>query len=82
MLFKEILNVWSGNVAKGLASTVEKMLESMMESFDDVLGFPQCMADQFTGALLNNIVDSIGDTLAGPLGSISKVLSKGYDISS
>ena len=71
-----------GNVAKGLASTTEKMLESMMESFDDVLGFPQCMADQFTGALLNNIVDSIGDTLAGPLGSISKVLSSGYDISS
>ena len=27
-----------GNVAKGLASTTEKMLESMMESFDDVLG--------------------------------------------
>jgi len=71
-----------GNVAGGLASTTEKMLRSMMDSFDDVLGVPQCMADQFTGALLNNIVDSIGDTLAGPLGSISKVLSSGFDISS
>ena len=71
-----------GNVAGGLAATTEKMLRSMMDSFDDVLGVPQCMADQFTGALLNNIVDSIGDTLAGPLGSISKVLSSGFDISS
>ena len=56
------------------------MLKSMIDSFDDVLNFPQCMADQFTGALLNNIVDGIGDTLAGPLGGISKVLSKGFSI--
>ena len=77
---QKALPCMAGNVTAALAGTVETMLRSMTDSFDEVLGFPQCMADQFTGALLNNIVDSIGDTLAGPLGSISKVLSKGYSI--
>ena len=70
----------ASNVGAALEKTIEAMLKSMIDSFDDVLNFPQCMADQFTGALLNNIVDGIGDTLAGPLGGISKVLSKGFSI--
>ena len=77
---QKALPCMAGNVTAALAGTVETMLRSMTDSFDEVLGFPQCMADQFTGSLLNGIVDSIGDTLAGPLGSISKVLSKGYSI--
>ena len=77
---QKALPCMAGNVTAALAGTVETMLRSMTDSFDEVLGFPQCMADQFTGSLLNGIVDSIGDTLAGPLGSISKVLSKGYNI--
>ena len=70
----------ASNVGAALEKTIEAMLKSMIDSFDDVLNFPQCMADQFTGALLNNIVDGIGDALAGPLGGISKVLSKGFSI--
>ena len=77
---QKALPCMAGNVTAALAGTVETMLRSMTDSFDEVVGFPQCMADQFTGSLLNGIVDSIGDTLAGPLGSISKVLSKGYSV--
>tara|TARA_B100001996_G_scaffold118317_1_gene89546 strand:- start:17478 stop:19502 length:2025 start_codon:yes stop_codon:yes gene_type:complete len=70
----------SSNVNLMLEDIIEKMLKSMVDSFDDVTGFPECMADQFTGAALNSIVDSIGSTLATPLGGITKVLSSGYDI--
>ena len=63
-----------------MEDVIKDMLKALVDSFDDVTGFPECMVDQFTGAALNSIVDSIGVTLAGPLGGISKVLSSGYDI--
>lgn len=65
------------NIINGLFDTVVDMLAS---SVMNVANFATCAAEQFTGALINNIIDKITDAIEPLLGPLELVISGAFKI--
>ena len=61
----------SGAIISGLGSVVKELLNSMV---DNVQNFVSCAAQQFTGALVNDIIGKITSGLSSALGGVQKIL--------
>jgi len=75
--FQKALGCVVGKVIEGLKGVIEQMVNSAV---DNIKNFVSCAANQFVGALLNNIVDGIADALSGALGAVSKILTAGLNV--
>lgn len=65
------------NIISGLFDTVVDMLAS---SVMNVANFATCAAEQFTGALINNIIDKITDAVEPLLGPLELIISGAFNI--
>jgi hypothetical protein len=61
----------SGSIISGLGSVVKELLNSMI---DNVQNFVSCAAQQFTGALVNDIIGKITSGLSSAIGGVQKIL--------
>ena len=61
----------SGSIISGLGSVVGGLLNSVV---DNVANFVSCAANQFTGALVNDIIGKITSGLSSALGGIGAIL--------
>jgi len=66
-----------GIVTNSLFSTVNSMISDVVKN---VKYFNSCVADQFVGSLLNDIVGKIESGLSGALGGVSKILSAAFSV--
>ena len=61
----------SGAIVSGLGSVVKEILKSVV---DNVENFISCAANQFTGALINDIIGKISNGLESALNGVQKLL--------
>ena len=61
----------SGAIISGLGNVVKELLNSMV---DNVQNFVSCAAQQFTGALVNDIIGKITSGLSSAIGGVQKIL--------
>jgi hypothetical protein len=61
----------SGSIISGLGNVVKELLNSMV---DNVQNFVSCAANQFTGALVNDIISKISSGLSSAIGGVQKIL--------
>jgi hypothetical protein len=61
----------SGAIISGLGSVIKELLNSMI---DNVQNFVTCAAQQFTGALVNDIIGKITSGLSSAIGGVQKIL--------
>ena len=67
-------------VIEAVGNSMLPDITSMLTSFlDNVENFTPCIADQFSGAIFNKIVNGIGDALGPELGGVGKILG-GFDL--
>lgn len=70
-VLQETIPCVSGAIISGLGSVVKELLNSMV---DNVQNFVSCAANQFTGALVNNIIGKISSGLSSAIGGVEKIL--------
>lgn len=70
-VLQETISCVSGAIINGLGSVVKELLNSMV---DNVQNFVSCAANQFTGALVNDIIGKITSGLSSAIGGIQKIL--------
>jgi len=70
-VLQEAIPCVSGAIISGLGSVVKELLNSML---DNVQNFVSCAADQFTGALVNDIIGKITSGLSSAIGGVQKIL--------
>ena len=70
-VLQEAIPCVSGAIISGLGSVVKELLNSML---DNVKNFVSCAADQFTGALINDIIGKITNGLSSAIGGVQKIL--------
>lgn len=75
---EEAFSCIAGQVIDNLKSAVADILNSVVENVDR---FVTCAAEQFTGALLNTIIDTIEVLMDGPLEGVQKLLQFFSDFS-
>lgn len=61
----------TGSIISALGSVVKELLNSMI---DNVQNFVSCAANQFTGALVNDIIGKITSGLSSAIGGVQKIL--------
>ena len=61
----------TGSIISGLGSVVKELLNSMV---DNVQNFVSCAANQFTGALVNDIIGKITSGFSSAIGGVQKIL--------
>ena len=67
-------------VIESVGNSMLPDVTSMLTSFlDNVENFTPCIADQFSGAIFNKVVNGIGDALGPELGGVGKILG-GFDL--
>ena len=67
-------------VIESVGNSMLPDITSMLTSFlDNVENFTPCIADQFSGAIFNKVVNGIGDALGPELGGVGKILG-GFDL--
>ena len=67
-------------VIEAVGNTMLPDVTSLLTSLlDNVTNFTPCIADQFTGAIFNKVVNGIGDVLGPDLGGVGKILY-GFDL--
>lgn len=67
----------AAKVAEGLRGTIKELLQALL---DNVKNFVTCAGEQFAGAFLNSIVDSIVSGLSSAISGVSKILAAGTSI--
>ena len=67
----------AAKVADGLKGVIKDLLTALI---DNVQNFVTCAGNQFVGAFLNTIVDSIVSGLSSAISGVSKILSAGTSI--
>lgn len=67
----------AANVVKGLTGVITELLNSVI---GNVQNFVTCAGQQFAGAFLNTIIDSIVSGLSSALGGVSKILSSAFNV--
>ena len=67
-------------VIEAVGNTMLPDITSLLTSLlDNVTNFTPCIADQFTGAIFNKVVNGIGDVLGPDLAGVGKILY-GFDL--
>ncbi len=67
----------ANKVVNGLFGLVENLITSAL---DNVKNFNSCAGSQFTGALLNGIVDDIVSGLNSAINGVAKILTAGFSV--
>ncbi len=70
-VLQESIPCVSGSIISGLGSVIKELLNSML---DNVQNFVSCAAEQFTGALVNDIIGKITSGLSSAIGGVQKIL--------
>ena len=70
-VLQEIIPCVSGSIISGLGSVVKKIL---MSALDNVGNFVNCAANQFTGALVNDVIGKITSGLQSAIGGVQALL--------
>lgn len=70
-ILQEAIPCVSGSIISGLGSVIKEILNSVV---DNVQNFVSCAADQFTGALINDIIGKITGGLSSAIGGIQNIL--------
>lgn len=70
-VLQKAISCVAGAVVSGLGSVIKNLLNSLV---DNVENFVSCAANQFTGALVNDIIGKITSGLGPALGGISAIL--------
>jgi hypothetical protein len=74
---EEGLHGISGQVVNNLSSSIEELLLDVIDNVDNLV---TCASSQFSGAILNNTIDSLLGTMNPLLGGVDKLLSLvGFD---
>lgn len=61
----------SNNIINGLSSVIKSILKGVV---DNVQNFVACAANQFTGALVNDIIGNITGAMSGLIGAVGPIL--------
>ncbi len=67
----------ANKIVGGLFGLVEDLIKSTL---DNVKNFNSCAGTQFTGALLNGIIDDIVSGLESPINGVAKILTAGFSV--
>lgn len=78
LILEKAISCVAGAVISGLKSVVSGLLNSVV---DNIKKFVTCAAEQFTGSLLNSIIDRIESGLSGPIAGVQKLLQFFSDFS-
>lgn len=78
LVLEKAISCVAGAVISGLKSVVSGLLNSVV---DNIKKFVTCAAEQFTGSLLNSIIDRIESGLSGPIAGVQKLLQFFSDFS-
>lgn len=70
-ILEKAISCVAGAVISGLKSVVSGLLNSVV---DNISRFVGCAAEQFTGSLLNSIIDRIESGLSSGIGGVQKLL--------
>lgn len=70
-ILQEAIPCVSGSIISGLGGVIKEILNSVV---DNVQNFVSCAADQFTGALINDIIGKITGGLSSAIGGIQNIL--------
>lgn len=70
-VLQEAIPCVSSAVVNSLGSVIKKILNSVV---DNVRNFVSCAADQFTGALVNDIIGKISNGLSSAISGVQKIL--------
>jgi len=76
-LMQDAIACVSAKIINGLGDTIKGLLESTIV---EVVNFGVCAAEQFVGALLNNIIDEISAGLDSVIGGIAKILDPAFKV--
>ena len=68
---QEAIPCVSGAIISGLGSVIKEILNSVV---DNVQNFVSCAANQFTGALINDIIGKITSGLSSAIGGVERIL--------
>lgn len=77
-VLEKAISCVAGAVISGLKSVVSGLLNSVV---DNIKKFVTCAAEQFTGSLLNSIIDKIESGLSDAIGGVQKLLQFFSDFS-
>jgi hypothetical protein len=77
-ILEKAISCVAGAVISGLKSVVSGLLNSVV---DNIKRFVGCAAEQFTGSLLNSIIDKIESGISGPIAGVEKLLQFFSDFS-
>jgi len=67
----------AAKIVNGLGDTIKELVESTVV---EVVNFGICAAEQFVGALLNDIIDDISSGLDDALGAVSTILTPAFQV--
>jgi len=70
-ILQKAMSCVAGAIVSGLGSVIKNILNSAVTN---VQNFVSCAADQFTGALINDIIEKISSGLSSALGGVQKLL--------
>jgi len=69
---QEIIPCLANKIINGLVGLITRLLKSVI---NNMYRFSTCAANQFTGSLVNDIIQKIANGLKGVLGGVSKILN-------
>ena len=70
-VLQKVIPCISGSIISGLGSVIKKIL---MSTVDNVYNFVSCAANQFTGALVNDVIGKITSGLQSAIGGVQALL--------
>jgi hypothetical protein len=70
-VLQKVIPCVSGSIISGLGSVIKKIL---MSTVDNVYNFVSCAANQFTGALVNDVIGKITSGLQSAIGGVQALL--------
>jgi hypothetical protein len=76
-ILEQALSCVANGIVEGLLGLITQLLESLLENVERVL---TCVAEQFIGSLVNNIIDAVANGLSSALGGISALLGGGFNV--
>jgi len=76
-VLEEALSCVAAAILNGLKSLVAELLKSLLNNVEK---FVTCAAEQFLGALLNSVIDSVQNGLSSALDGISGILTAGFNV--
>jgi hypothetical protein len=76
-ILEEALSCVANAIIEGLLGLITRLLESLLDNVERVL---TCVAEQFIGSLVNNIIDVVAGGLSDALGGVSALLGGAFNV--